>query len=123
MANAEIKYKPEYVDQLPDMFKTGEDVSEVCAVFKISRQTFYDWIKKYPEFKTAYALGKTYSESWWNRLGRAGAAGKADINPSVWLANMKNKFDWKEKSELTGANGGPIETSNVKVYIPENGRD
>jgi hypothetical protein len=94
------KYKPEYADQLPKMFSNGEDVVEVCVEFDISTRTFYNWCNKYPEFKLAYERGKEYSKAWWLKLGRAGAAGKVNIQPSAWIFNMKNKFQWTDKSEL-----------------------
>lgn len=93
------KYDPEYAKRLPDMFKNGEDVAEVAAALGVSRQAFYDWCKKYPKFNEAYELGKIYSEAWWSKLGRAGAAGKVEIQPTVWIFNMKNKFGWRDKPE------------------------
>ena len=114
------KYKPEYVDSLPMMFANGESVAEVCVELNISRQAFYDWSDKYPDFKEAYNEGKMRSEAWWSKLGRAGAAGKVDINPTTWIFNMKNRFSWKDKVEtqITGADGGAIQTeSNVTWTI------
>jgi transposase len=101
------KYKPEYADRLPKMFSNGESVAEVCLELGISRRAFYDWVDKHPDFAAAYEDGKTYSESWWNKLGRAGATGKVPIQPTVWIFNMKNRFDWKDKTEtdLTSSDG------------------
>jgi len=118
------KYKKEYVVQLPKMFENGEDVVEVCIQLGISTRTFYNWCNKYPDFKEAYAQGKEYSKAWWLKLGRAGAAGKVNIQSATWIFNMKNKFKWTDKTEVSGPDGGPIETeSKVKVYIPDNDRD
>lgn len=99
MARGLIKYKPGLAKQLPEMFANGEDVAEVATKLGISRQTFYEWLEKFPEFAAAYALGKQYSEAWWTKLGRAGAAGKVKIQPTVWIFNMKNKFNWTDKVE------------------------
>ena len=93
------KYKAEYANQLPDMFSNGEDVAEVCLKLGISRRAFYDWIEKHPKFKEGYELGKLASEAWWSKLGRAGAAGKVQIQPTVWIFNMKNKFGWRDQPE------------------------
>lgn len=99
MAKHDLKYKPEYVEQLPSMFANGEDVAEVATALGVSRQTFYNWVEAYPDFKEAYEIGKQKSEAWWAKLGRAGAAGKVDIQPTVWIFNMKNKFGWKDRVE------------------------
>lgn len=104
MAKKDIKYKQEFVDRLPGMFKNGEDVIEVCVELGICRAAFYKWVKKYPDFAEAYKEGKEKSEAWWRKLGRAGACGKADINPTVWIFNMKAKF-------------GMSETSNINVNV------
>lgn len=93
------KYDPAFVERLPGMFANGESVAEVAAALGVSRRAFYDWVEQYPEFKTAYEDGKQLSEAWWTKLGRAGAAGKVDIQPTVWIFNMKNRFEWRDKVE------------------------
>jgi hypothetical protein len=84
-------------ERLPLMFKNGESVAEICADFGIARSTFYLNIEKHEDLKEAYAMGKVYCEAWWQRLGRAGAAGKVDIQPTVFIANMNNRFGWTNK--------------------------
>ena len=115
------KYKPEYADQLPMMFANGESVAEVCLQLGITRRAFYDWVEKYPEFSEAYSEGKLYSESWWNKLGRAGAAGKVDIQPTVWIFNMKNRFGWvdriEQKTDHTSSDGS-MTPSRIELVAP-----
>jgi len=91
------KYRSEYAHQLTEMFKNGEDVAEVANKLGISKSTFHNWVIDHPEFKKAYEFGKTASEAWWTRLGRAGAAGKVTIQPASWIFNMRNKFQWTDK--------------------------
>ncbi len=93
------KYDPAFVEQLPGMFANGESVAEVASELGVSRQAFYVWVDRYPEFKEAYEEGKQLSEAWWTKLGRAGATGKVNIQPTVWIFNMKNRFDWRDKVE------------------------
>ena len=99
MAKGNIKYKKEYAEDLPEMFKNGESVAEVVAILGVWRSTFYEWVNKYPEFKEAYEHGKTLSEAWWAKLGRQGASCEKQINPAVWIFNMKAKFDWSDKGD------------------------
>ena len=96
------KYKKKFAKQLPDMFKNGESVAEVCMELGIPRQTFYYWVNNYDDFKEAYETGKMYSEAWWTKLGRAGALGKTKIQPTVWIFNMKNKFGWRDQAVAEG---------------------
>lgn len=100
MANTP-KYKSSFADKLPDMFANGESVEEVCRELKISRRAFYDWVEKHPDFAEAYELGKEASQAWWLKLGRAGAAGKVPVQPSIWIFNMKNRLGWKDRVETS----------------------
>ena len=109
-------YKPELAEQLPAMFSEGESVAEVIVKLGISRACFYKWVNKYPEFAEAYEEGKTVAEAWWSKLGRKGASGKADINPSVWIFNMKAKFGYRENQQLDiNVKGGLGINANVSV--------
>ena len=96
MAHGNIKYNKEFAKDLPGMFKNGESVAEVVAELGVWRSTFYEWVHKYPEFKAAYEHGKTLSEAWWAKLGRKGASCESQINPSVWIFNMKAKFGYSD---------------------------
>jgi len=94
------KYKKEYAEKLPDMFKNGESVAEVCAELGIWKDTFYNWVNKYPKFSDAYKKGQELSEAWWTKLGRVGSAGKVSIQPATWIFNMKNRFKWTDKQDI-----------------------
>lgn len=93
------KYTAGLCRQLPEMFAGGESVAEVCAELRISKDTFYEWVKLYPNFSDAYQKGLGLSEAWWTKLGRAGAAGARKIQPATWIFNMKNRFGWRERIE------------------------
>ena len=95
------KYRPEMCDRVLSLYQNGESDVEVAVALDISKNTFYEWVREKPEFAEAVHKGKGVSECWWQKLGRAGAAGKVDIQARVWLANMKNRFGWveSEKSE------------------------
>ncbi len=120
------KYDPEFVKTLPQMFANGESVAEVAAVLGVSRQAFYDWVDKYPDFAEAYEDGKSLSEAWWTKLGRVGAAGKVGIQPTVWIFNMKNRFDWRDKvdqqiSNPDGSLSSEISDQDFKDKLEEFG--
>jgi transposase len=118
-AGRPTKYKPEIAETLPDQFKDGQSVIEVCVQLGISKDTFYAWVKEYPEFSDSYKKGLEYSQQWWEKLGRAGTVGKIPVNPTMWIFNMKNRFraDWADRQEITGSNGAPLEISLIKRVI------
>jgi len=109
------KYNPDICDSIPEMFSNGQSIEEVCRDnLHISKQTCYDWMKKHKEFSDAIKEGVGISEAWWHTLGRAGAAGKASINPAVWIFNMKNRFGWRDHVENT-LSLGDSEGDNVDI--------
>jgi len=93
------KYSKALAEKLPAMFDNGESVVEVCVALDIHKDTFYEWVKLYPEFSDAYKKGLAKSEAWWTRLGRGGAMGQVKIQPATWVFNMKNRFNWKDRIE------------------------
>ena len=105
-------YTKELADELaktlPNMFQDGESVAEVCVKLDCSKESFYKMIGISPLFSDAYKKGLDKSEAWWTTLGRAGSAGKHAIQPATWIFNMKNRFSWKDKQEITGADGNPL---------------
>ena len=96
------KYRKEIADTLPDHFKEGQSVVEVCGEIGISKDTFYKWCAKYPKFSDSYKKGLLYSQQWWEKIGRAGTVGKVPINPTMWIYNMKNRFreDWNDRVQI-----------------------
>jgi len=99
------KYSPKLCVLLPALFSNGESVSEVCAYLDITKETFFQWVKQYPEFSDSYKKGLELSEAWWTRIGRAGSIGKAKIQPATWIFNMKNRFKWTDRQDID-LNGG-----------------
>jgi len=83
--------------------REGASLCEVAADLGISEQTIHVWKRdgKHKAFAAALEAGTSLAQAWWERLGRAGAAGKVDIQPAVWIFTMKNRFDWTDKKELT----------------------
>jgi hypothetical protein len=99
------KHLAEICEALPLMFKDGESVAEICVEFGIARSTFYKNLEDYPELAEAYSMGKVYCEAWWQKLGRFGAAGKINIQPTVFIANMNNRFGWSQKVDHKSTDG------------------
>lgn len=108
----------EVCKKLPSLMANGESVAEVAVAFGIAKSTFYLNLGKHPELQEAYDRAKTNCEAWWQRLGRAGAAGKVKIQPQVFIANMSNRFDWVNSNQKVdhSSTDGSMAT---KIYSPE----
>lgn len=110
------KYTPAIAKNLPPMFENGESVAEVCCALDIHKDTFYEWVKKYPAFSDAYKKGLQRSEAWWSKLGRAGSMGQVKIQPATWIFNMKNRFSWTDRIETE--HSGEIKGSGGIIVSP-----
>ena len=113
-------YDPAYCERVIALGKLGHSVAEMCAELDISKQAIYEWEKKFPEFGDAFSRARLYSQAWWERKGRdyivESPMGER-INAGLYSRSMAARFpdDWREKSavEMSGRNGGPIETDNT----------
>jgi len=63
--NAETKDK--IFETVITCMSKGYIVEEVCAEIGIHRDTFFEWVKNYPEFSDCYKKGKAAFISFWAR--------------------------------------------------------
>jgi hypothetical protein len=115
------KYNPELYKTLPDMFKDGQSIVEVCVELGISISTYYNWEDEYPEFLEASTRGKLVSRAWWERMGRENLYDESEydaearvstnkkFNDRLWSKNVGCRFkkssdprlfDWTDKQEV-----------------------
>ena len=115
-AGRPTKYKPEFCERVIECGKDGMSKAEMAAELDVAYSTFDLWQEVHPEFSEAVKDAVARSQAWWEKLGRTGAMGE-DINATVWIFNMKNRFraDWADRSqtELTGKDGGAIKTEET----------
>ena len=89
-------YSPDFPGRALDLMRNGASLREVAAELDISFELLQFWRNntQYREFGEALDEGVALAQAWWEKLGRAGAAGRVDINASIWLATMRNRFGW-----------------------------
>lgn len=92
----QAEYSPDFPARALDLMRNGASLREVAAELDISYETLNAWRNdwKHREFTEALDLGVSLAQAWWEKLGRAGAAGKVDINATIWIATMRNRFGW-----------------------------
>lgn len=107
-------YDPAYCEAVIAMGEEGASVVEMAHAIGVVKQTLYDWEKAHPEFLDALTRAREASQVWWEKAGRTGMVTQG-FNASVWSRSMAARFpqDWREVkgTELTGAGGGPVETT------------
>jgi hypothetical protein len=132
------KYDAKFLDTAARMYSGGATDVEVADELGVSRSTLYNWQQQHPEFLDVAKLGKEAADgrverSLYNRavgydfdsvkiFQYEGAPVVVPFREHVapdpgaafnWLKNRK-PADWKDRREVTGPEGGPIEAL-VKV--------
>lgn len=104
-------YQPEFCEQIIAMGEAGLGVAEMACEFSVHRATLYDWAKSHADFSTAFARARESSEAYWVRYGNANLTNKQfQGNTYIKMMQARHRETWTERKEITGANGGPIET-------------
>ena len=92
------KYRKEFCQMVKDGLAEGLSKEACAGIIGITKETLYQWEKKYPKFSDSIKQGEMLSLLFWERLGAQGAAGLVDnFNSSAWIFNMKNRAHWRDK--------------------------
>jgi len=105
-------YKPEYCQDLIDFMKKGYSLASFGAEIGRSRETLYQWMKKYPEFGEAHKVGKQAALKFFetmlinatmgtipNQLKALGSK-KLDIAAIIFALKTRFHLDYGEKQQI-----------------------
>jgi len=139
-------YKPEYCEQAYKLCLLGATDKEMADFFRVSEVTVNAWKKAHPDFLKSITRGKTIADAnvaeklYHRALGYShdavkifmpAGADKPVYAPyterfppdtpaaSLWLRNRQGgKWRDKQDHEVSGKNGGPIQTEDVSALTP-----
>lgn len=93
------KFSKDYCQSLIDHMGSGYSFESFAGLIGVSRATIYNWVER-PDFLDAKNIAFEKSRLFWERIGLEGTQGQIEKwNPTGWIFNMKNRFDWKDKRE------------------------
>lgn len=98
---------------IQNLYKEGASDVEVKAWIysvrgSLSNDLWDRWIEEEEEFSETIKSGKMISEAWWNKAGRINLRDK-EFSYTGWYMNMKNRFGWRDKTEVKNEHSGEVE--------------
>jgi len=105
------KYKPEFCEMLIDHMKDGLSFECFAAICDVCKKTLFNWLKEYPEFLHSKKRADAHCQLWWEKEGKKGLWNKPNqptLNTGNWVFQMKNRFHWKDKTELSSDHRNPF---------------
>jgi hypothetical protein len=118
-------YKPEYCEAVINHMKDGASLTSFAAEINCARSTINVWMEQNAEFSEAVKIAKSKCAAWWEKLGRSGASGEAQVNPTLVIFGLKNMAadDWREKQEIDHTTNGKDMMPVVTVAFDESAED
>lgn len=106
-------YDPKYCDMVIEHMSEGASLTSFAAEINCARSTINLWIEANPEFMESVKIAKAKCAQWWEKRGRQGANGEAEVNPTLVIFGLKNMAadDWREKQEVQ--HSGSIDYNKV----------
>lgn len=117
---ADSKYNEKFTKQLRSgiRFKEGGlSVVELCQKWRISRDTFYDWVDTIPEFAEAYRLSKADCAAWWHKQYRGIVTGEIKGHGGAAIFAMTNieGIGWASKVDVNTTEKQTIGAININI--------
>ena len=94
-------FKPEYCEQLIQYMSGGLSFEAFAGHLGVAVSTIWQWEQEHEKFAEAKKVGYALGLEFWEKLGRNAAAGKVpNFNATVWIFNMKNRYQWRDRHEI-----------------------
>lgn len=122
MAGRRTKATDERLTALLNALRAGNTRSAACSFAEISRQTFYRWLEEDTTFRDSVEKAEADAEvRYVAQVAKAATNGTWQA-AAWWLERRRqDAFALHSKVEMTGKDGGPIETRSISA-LPDHER-
>jgi hypothetical protein len=115
-------YKPEYCQALIDFMSKGYSFEAFAGNIDTHKDTLYQWCKVHPEFSDAKRLAFAKCQVFWEEIGLRGIwteEGGPKLNTGNYIFQMKNRFKWTDRVEVSGSEDSEIKPIVLQYTIPK----
>ncbi len=113
------KYRDKFTAELKSGIRYAEGLSvmELCRRWRISSDTFYDWIDTIPQFAAAYKLSKADYASWWHENFKGIATGEIKGNAGCAIFAMTNieGINWSNKVDVHSTSDEEVKKITIEL--------
>ena len=102
----------EVIQKLEKLFRDGSHIYEACGEVKIDPSTYYKRLKEDPDFSNRMDVAQEYT----TEIARAvlsRSIKRGDRDSAKWWLERRAKERFSPRSELTGADGAPIQGNTI----------
>lgn len=115
-----LLYREEYCDLIEEKMGEGFSFTAVAGIIGVSKATISHWRETYPEFGAAVDRAKARRLLHWEKAALDVAAnGGMGSRATMITFGLRNTGDgeWSDlqRQEISGPNGGPIETKTTNA--------
>jgi len=108
---------PEVLKMLKEAFSIGGDITEACAYAEISRDAYYDYIKKNPEFSDKVELWQSKPILLSRQTMMTSIKG-GNTQDAKWMLEKKRAKEFRNNKDIT-SDGEKIEPNDVPRFAIE----
>jgi hypothetical protein len=131
MGAKRITQDDQRVEKLLEALRKGHYVDEACEYARIARSTYYRWISEADTVDEKAERGEPLTQRDEEKRDRRDTLKEAEVvgqnkaldkihdamdngtwQAAAWYMERRNK-KWSNRTEVTGSNGGPVETVSV----------
>ena len=102
--------------EIAEAYAEGAADVEIAKMLNLTIADFYQLEQERPAFAKFVEKGRTMSQAWWYERARKGLFSK-EFNTSLWNFNMKNRYGWADKTDISDSNSTPVSLDEAKAQL------
>ena len=110
--------KKDWKQIIMDCGQEGGSAVEMRCLLGVAQTAWSTLMEDSEEFRITVSTAQDMCEVWWERAGRSMVTGSPG-NATVWSLNMRNRFAWFDKQDLshTSPDGSMKPVDKVEISI------